>query len=74
IGCDPATLGLSSLIGVDSPSISLRGSFNNSDRPAWMAENLGPGPADYKVLEAERVSSRSKATTSVKILGEEGKT
>lgn len=63
-----STLGLQSLIGLDSPSVSLKGSFNNSIRfPKWMGPIAGPGPADYKVSDAETINSKNKSPVRVKI-------
>ncbi|CAE8621334.1 unnamed protein product, partial [Polarella glacialis] len=57
----PATAGLISCIGMDSPSNSLRGSFNQAPkRPRGrrpVAET--PGPAAYDAVNAERASGKS---------------
>ncbi|CAE7243033.1 erkA [Symbiodinium sp. CCMP2592] len=52
------TLGLSSLVGLDSPSLSLRGSFPQAQAAATPSAEVylaspSPGPSDYEVQKAE---------------------
>lgn len=53
VGTGPATMGLESWIGCDSPSNSLRGSFSTAARKKTI-EEVSPGPCAYNVLSAEK--------------------
>ncbi|CAE7264231.1 erkA [Symbiodinium sp. KB8] len=62
------TVGLSSLVGLDSPSLSLRGSFEGAPRGAGFDAAQGsrlPGPSDYEVEQAELGLSKNIAQPRV---------
>lgn len=57
-----SVVGLSSLIGLDSPSNSLRGSFNNAPaRPGFdrMSRRASPGPGTYEAANAEKATGKN---------------
>jgi len=64
---NPATMGLTSLMGLDSPSNSLHGSFNRAAKLQHQRRPESPGPGTYQASLSDKVNSKNTSAAKATI-------